>query len=248
MYGWRGRLGLIVPSSNTTCEMEFHRVLPEGVSVHTARCFLSEGDVPGERVGEILRMNEGLLEAARQVASVQPDVVVWACTVGSFVSGTGYDAELARRMTEAVHVPVVTTSGAVVEALAEIGATRLAMATPYIEEINKREKRFLEASLPNLEVVQLSGAGIVGNLPKGRLSPESAYAAGKTVDTAAADCVFISCTNWRTLEILEPLEQNLRKPVISSVQATIWRTFRTLGLPNLRGYGRLLERIQANNP
>lgn len=247
MHGWRGRIGLVVPSTNTTCEMEFHRLAPEGVSVHTARVFLPEADDPETRIEQIRAMDKGLLDAVREVASVEPGVIVWACTAASFLGGERHEAHLARELAQAVGIPVLTTSGAVVDALRELGVRRVAMATPYVDAINKREKLFLEVSLPGLEVVGLVGAGIVGNLPKGRLAPESAYLAGRQVNTDAAEAVFLSCTNWRTLEILESLEQDLGKPVISSVQASAWRAFRELALPDLAGPGRLLRRIQSHS-
>jgi maleate isomerase len=90
----------------------------------------------------------------------------------------------------------------------------------------------------------MKGLGIVPNLPKGELFPETAYLAAKEVNTEASDGIFISCTNWRTLEIINTLEKDMKKPVISSVQATIWLALRRLSLPNIEGYGRLLEKIQ----
>jgi maleate isomerase len=244
MYGWRRRIGLIIPSSNTTCEMEFHKLIPEGVSVHTARCFLQEGETQGERVASIIKMSGGLIEAAKRVSSVEPDLIVWACTVGSFIKGKGYDVELTENLEKEIGVPIITTSTAVLEALKNLGVRNIAMVTPYIDEINITEKDFFEESIPGLKVVNMKGLGIVSNLPKGRLFPEVAYLAAKEVHTETSDGIFISCTNWRTLEIIDALEKDLRKPVVSSVQATIWLTFRKLGLPNIRGYGGLIEKIQ----
>jgi maleate isomerase len=244
MYGWRRRIGLIIPSSNTTCEMEFHKLIPEGVSVHTARCFLQEGETQGERVASIIKMSGGLIEAAQRVSSVEPDLIVWACTVGSFIKGKGYDVELTENLEKEIGVPIITTSTAVLEALKNLGVRNIAMVTPYIDEINITEKDFFEESIPGLKVVNMKGLGIVSNLPKGRLFPGSAYLAAKEVNTEACDGIFISCTNWRTMEIIDALEKDLRKPVVTSVQATIWLTLRRLGLPNIQGYGRLIGEIQ----
>ena len=94
MYEWRGKIGLIVPSTNTTYEMEFHKLIPEGVSIHTSRCFLPEDKTPEDRIVSVTKMSAGLLEAAKRVSSVEPDIVVWACTVGSFIKGKGYDVDL----------------------------------------------------------------------------------------------------------------------------------------------------------
>lgn len=247
MYGWRRRIGLLVPSSNTTCEMEFHKLIPEGVSVHTARCFLQEDLVPGERIRSIVRMSEGLMEAAKRVSSIEPDLIVWACTVGSFIKGKGYDVELMGNLEKEIGVPVITTSTAVLEAIKELGVRKIAMATPYIDEINMTEKKFFEESMPGVKIVSMKGLGIVPNLPKGELFPETAYLAAKEVNTESSDCIFISCTNWRTLEIINSLEKDMKKPVISSVQSTIWLALRRLNLPNINGYGRLLEKPKTDN-
>ena len=78
MYGWRGRIGLLVPSINTTMETEFWKMAPPGVSVHTAR-------IAGGREGtpETLRgMEDASKAAARDVGMVEPDVVVYGCTSG----------------------------------------------------------------------------------------------------------------------------------------------------------------------
>jgi maleate isomerase len=244
MYGWRKRIALIVPSSNTTCEMEFHRLIPRGVSVHSSRCYLPEDDTAAERIDSIARMSEELLEAAKRISSVEPDIIVWACTSGSFIKGKGHDAELIRVLASATNIPVITTSTAVLEAFKIMEVRNIAMATPYINEINLREKVFFEGSIPGLKIVNMKGLEILGNVPKGKLFPETAYLAGKGVDKEECDCVFISCTNWRTLEIIDVLERDLKKPVISSVQATIWLTFKKLSLSNIMGFGRLLEKVR----
>lgn len=247
MYGQRGRIGLIVPSTNTTCEMEFHKVIPEGVSVHTARCFLREDRTPRERIESIAKMGGELLEAARCVASVEPGIIVWACTSGSFIKGRGYDGELIGYLEKEVKTPVITTSTAVLGALKALRVRNVSMVTPYADEINLKEKSFFEDSIPGLRIVKMRGLGIIANLPKGRLFPESAYLAAKEVNDDTSDSIFISCTNWRTLEIIELLEKDTKKPVISSVQATVWLTFKKLGLPNMEGYGQLLRKIDVES-
>lgn len=244
MYGWKGRIGLIIPSSNTTCEMEFHKLIPDGVSVHVARCFLPEAKTPQERVEAMGKMDAQVEEVARQVATVEPDLIVWACTSGSFHHGPGSDRVLAERLQRSIGIPFITTSTAVVEALKFLGVSRLAMVTPYIQEVNLQEKSFLEGSITGLRVVNMKGLETLNNLMRGRMFPETAYRAGREVDSESSDSIFISCTNWRTIEIIQSLEHSLYKPVISSTQATIWLAFKRLSLPNLSGYGRLLEKIQ----
>jgi maleate cis-trans isomerase len=87
MYGWRGRIGLLVPSINTTMETEFWRIAPDGVSVHSAR-------ISGGRHGtpeELRSMENASKAAARDVAMVEPDVVAYGCTSGSFFEGPDWN-------------------------------------------------------------------------------------------------------------------------------------------------------------
>jgi maleate isomerase len=222
--------------------MEFHKLLPPGVSVHTSRVFLPENKSPEDRIDSIIRMGDGLLEGARLVSGVGPDILVWACTVGSFIKGKGYDTLLAEKIKQQIGLPLVTTSTAIIEAFKTLKVKKIAMATPYIDEINRKEKEFFEHSLKGLKVVNMSGLGIISNLQKGRLTPESAYVAARQVHTGSCECILISCTNWRTLEIIDVLEKDLGKPVVSSVQATIWLTFKMLGLSGPQGFGCLLQK------
>jgi len=120
MYGWRGRIGLLVPSINTTMETEFWGLAPHGVSVHTAR-------IAGGREGtpETLRgMEEASKVAAGDVAMVEPDVVVYGCTSGSFFEGPSWNKKICEQLTKITKAPTVTTAGAMVACLKAGGPTR----------------------------------------------------------------------------------------------------------------------------
>ncbi|NJE05438.1 maleate cis-trans isomerase [Thermococcus sp. M36] len=221
MYGWRGRLGLIVPSSNTTMEMELHSVLPDGVSLHTAR-------VPLKNVSEdeLIKMNSLAVEAARLLADAGVELILYGCTSGSFIGGKDYERELEARIEDEVNVPVVSTSTAVVEALKVLDARDILVITPYTEEINLREKEFLEAH--DFNVLDIRGLGIEDNTQIGKLEPHEAYRLAKASFMDEADAIFISCTNLRTFEIIEPLEDDLGIPVVTSNQASLWLALREM--------------------
>jgi maleate cis-trans isomerase len=80
-------------------------------------------------------------------------------------------------------------------------------------------------------------------LPKGDLYPSSAYISAKEVDVPEAEAIFISCTAWRTIEIIELLEKDLGKPVITSNQATMWAILKKMGIRGVEGYGKLLREL-----
>src|SRR5574340_170560 len=121
MYGWRGRIGLVVPSNNTTCEMEFHRMAPEGISVHVSRVFNPEITEEEKKEKATLEMSSELMRAAREVAGVQPGVIIYACTTASFIKGPGYDQELGEKIKSETGVPGYSTITSVTEALKAIG-------------------------------------------------------------------------------------------------------------------------------
>ncbi|NJE02667.1 aspartate/glutamate racemase family protein [Thermococcus sp. MV11] len=221
MYGWRGRLGLIVPSSNTTMEMELHSVLPEGVSLHTAR-------VPLRNVTEeeLIKMNALAVESARLLRDAGVELVLYGCTSGSFIGGKDYEKELEAQIEEEVNVPVVSTSTAVVEALKILDAQSVLVVTPYTDEINQREREFLEAN--DFEVLDIRGLGLEDNQAIGNLEPYEAYRLAKASFLDEADAVFISCTNLRTFEIIETLEEDLGVPVVTSNQASLWLALRQM--------------------
>lgn len=235
MYGWRGRIGLIVPSSNTTMEPEFWRMAPEGVSIHTARMMLK-----AVTVNELLEMEKDAVRAAQLLATANVDILVYGCTTGSLIGGPGFDRMITKKLEEATGIKAVATATAVLEALRELGARRVALATPYIEEVTKKEVEFLESQ--GYKVVDVKYLGIKENIEIGKLTPQTAYRLARSLDTSTADVVFISCTNFRTIEVISPLEKDLGLPVFSSNTATMWLTLKEMGIREpLRGYGKLLE-------
>ena len=242
MYGWRGRIGLIVPSSNTTCEMEFHQMAPDGVSVQTARVFNPEVTKEEEKEKAMMQMSSELLRAAKEVASVQPGVIIYACTTASFIKGPGYDKELGEKIKAETGIPGYSTITSVTEALNAFGLKRVVLATPYAQSIGEKETEFLQKGIPGMEVVAQKHLGHVANLPKGRLTPQVAYQTAYAINRPEADGIFISCTNFRTIEIIEQLERDCGKPVVTSVQACFWMALKALGVAGPKGFGGLFQK------
>lgn len=235
MYGWRGRIGLLVPSSNTTMEMELHEALPEGVSLHTSRMPLR--NVTEE---ELLKMEALAVEGARLLKDANVDIILYGCTSGSFIGGKNFEKELEGRIEKEVNLPVVSTSSAVLEALSVVDAQRLLVITPYTDVINEREREFLEAN--EFEVLDIRGLGIEDNTRIGKLEPYEAYRLAKATFMDEADAILISCTNFRTFEIIELLEEDFGVPVITSNQASLWLALRELDIHDvIPGLGSLFE-------
>ncbi|MCD6244010.1 MAG: aspartate/glutamate racemase family protein [Candidatus Korarchaeota archaeon] len=237
MYGWRARLGLIIPSSNTTMEEEFRKLLPKGISLHVARVRLRKVNVR-----ELLEMERYAKEAAQLLGDAGVDLIAYGCTTGSLVGGLGYDLRLAEEIKGTSGIKAITTAGAVLDALRQLSVEKVAVATPYIDEVNEKEKEFLEAN--GFQVVNIKGLQIEENLEIGRQPPEVAYRLAKDVDRPEAEAVFISCTNFRTIEVIAVLEADLGKPVFSSNTATLWASLKSLRIrEKLLGLGSLLESL-----
>ncbi|HKL30453.1 MAG TPA: maleate cis-trans isomerase [Natrialbaceae archaeon] len=215
MYGKDGRVGLVVPSSNTTNEPEFARALPDGVSLHASRMRLADVDAES-----LSAMADDATECASLLASAEVDVVAYGCTTGSLVHGPGYDEDIEARLEAEAGVPAVATAASIKRAFDVLDVDSVAVTTPYIEDLNRREAEFLEAA--GYDVVAIDGLGLSSNTEIGAQDPQTAADAARNVDDPDADAVFISCTNYRTFDIIPELERELDKPVVTSNQATLW--------------------------
>jgi maleate isomerase len=220
------RIGLIVPSSNTTMEPDFMRVLPPGVTLHTARMRLVETTAAAER----RMITEYAPLAVADLASLRPHVVVFGCTSGGAVLGAEGEARLIADIQQQTGAPVVSTNTAVGEAIARHQPRRVAVLTPYIDELNAAIRAGLERR--GLNVVHMAGLGLAENFAIGTVPPEEIVAFAER-ELAGVDCdlLFVSCTNFRAVEARPALQQRFGVPVITSNQATIDATFAVLGRP-----------------
>lgn len=236
----RGRLGLIVPSSNATAEPEFRRALPDDVTVHGARMALES-----VTVGELDAMSDDAARAAELLGHADVDAVAYACTTGSLLHGPGFDAELEDRLADAAGVPAVATARSVVRALEALDAERIAVVTPYTADLDAKEREFLEAA--GFEVTSIDGRGLEANTEIGALTPDDAAQqalehVGGDTDTGDLDAVFVSCTNYRSLSAVDSLESKLGVPVLTSNGATLWDVCSAADLEvAFDGVGSLLE-------
>ncbi len=166
------RFGLIIPSSNTTMEAEFWRMASGLATVHIARMRLEK-----IIVDELEEMEDQMLEAAIRIADAAVNVIGYGCTSGSLLKGKDHGGEIEERITEKTRIAAVATAKAVIETLGELQIKKLCVATPYIEEINELEKKFLEQN--EIDVLRIKGLGIVQNREVGSMNPNVAYELAK---------------------------------------------------------------------
>ena len=238
MYGWRGRIGLLVPSFNTTMETEFWRIAPEGVSVHSARIAGGRHGTPEELRG----MEAASKQAARDIAMVEPDVVVYGCTSGSFFEGPEWNRKICDQLSEIAKAPAVTTAGAMAAALMAGGHGKVDVVTPYVELTNERLRHFLRAH--DIEVVTLGTFDMLDMFDHAKIEPGEIYRKVREITTPKSEAVFVACTQLRAMEVLDNLERDLGKPVYSAIQATAWQAYQAMGIdPGVTDCGSLLRKL-----
>ena len=144
--------------------------------------------------------------------------------------------------------PALVTAGAVVAALRALGARRVAMGTPYLDFVNQREVEFLAEH--GIEVTREMGLRMGHDQAErrgiGHVSPQAVYRMAREIDSPEADAIFVSCANLATLDVIDALEAELGKPVVSSNTACFWACLRTLGVnAPIAGGGRRLRELTA---
>jgi maleate isomerase len=236
-FGERGRIGVIVPSNGWTPDHEWPRMLPRGVC-H----FITRIPLRATTPEELARMGEYAADAAGLLATAKIDVLCYGCTVETMRKGYDYDRAVHKRLSEAAGTPCVTMTGAVIAALASFSAQRIAIVTPYVQELNDLEVKFFQSI--GIEVVYMRGMNIAETIAIARIPPQDVVQLGLAAleASADADALLISCGNLRTLEAIPEIERITGKPVVSSNQALIWAALRTLGVTDTQiGVGSLFD-------
>jgi maleate cis-trans isomerase len=236
--GWRRRIGVIVPPSNTVNEAEFARLAPEGITFHFTRTPM-HADPAHDDFKEMLG---AVSHAVDDLSRANVDAVAFGCTADSMACPA--DRLIGTMQQASGGKPAISTAGAILAALEALGVKKISMATPYIEETNEHEKHFLEEH--GLTVVAMAGlglnTGLEGIKKMSRVPPAQVFEHAKSVDRPEAQAILICCTDFNTLDMIEPLEKELGKPVISSNTASFWAALRAAGIDDkVAGYGRLLR-------
>jgi maleate cis-trans isomerase len=247
MYGWRARIGLLIADSNTTMEPEFNRLAPDGVSIHTARV-----RVGGITVEGLNKTDQEAAAAASLLANINAKVMAYACTAANMAAGADSDLVQARLISEAAGCPTVTASAALVEALDALKARRIAVATPYPDDLNASTSAFWKAS--GFDVVKIAGVDLGGAraplLPLssrpvshvGLQNPSTAYNLARMAYQKGAEVLVLSGANLRTIEVIEALERDFGIPCVSSSTAVIWASLQATGVTDsIPGHGKLLR-------
>jgi len=235
---WRGRIAIIQPAPGIAALKSFFRIIPEGVSVTqtvVSKPFVSQS------IEDLSEVGDYVVDAAKVLAQGEPDVILWSCTTGSLMKGIGYDQELIRKMEAATKITCTTTATDMMAALRKLGMKKLCIGGSYPDDVMEVEKRFLEDN--GFEVLKFKGMDIKLAAGPQNIFPYEVYQfVKKNLDCPEADGIFMSCTGLDTVDIIEPLEQDLGKPVVTSNQADVFNTLSIIKVREpIQGYGRLLR-------
>ncbi len=230
------RVGLIVPSSNVTMETEIPAMLhrreqsqPERFTFHSSRVRMKRVEP-----AELAAMNAQGADAAAALADADCDVIAYACLVAAMLDPRGYpaieaDLRMAAR-TDDREIPVISSAGALVEAIKQLGARTVAVVAPYLPALTQTV--LAELNNTGIDVCDSISLGVDDNLKVAQLPPSQLPELARQLDTARADAVILSaCVQMPSLASIATVEAELNRPVLSAATATTWKILDVLGLP-----------------
>jgi maleate isomerase len=232
---YRAKLGFILMSTDLAAEADFADMAPEGVGVHITR--LKTDDYTTNKT--LARHIDAMAEAASRLQpDAKPDVICYSCTSGSIICG---EENVFREIRAGAPLaqPMCIVTG-VVDALREVGAKKIVLGTPYLDEINTAEAEYLTKA--GFEIVDVQGLQLDTGIAFGQVTPAYWKKFALEIDHPEADALFLSCSGIRALEVVDEIEQAIGKPVITSNQAQFWSCLRRAGIMDeLQGFGQLFK-------
>jgi len=230
--GWEKKLGIIVPSWNTVMEREVQRMAGETMSVHSMRISHT-----ADTEEKLLWLGTQAPAAAALLAHAKVNVICYGCAAGGFLKGPVEDRALGEKIQNDTGIPVAVSSAAVADALRAFGAKRISLASPYAPWLNERLRQYLTAA--GFEVMAMQGLDTQNH---SAVTNERIEALIAEVDRPQTQAIFVSCSNFPTLGIIESMERKLGKPVVASNQASMWKMLRLMGdARTIPGAGRLFR-------
>ncbi len=242
------RIGQIVPSSNTTMETEIPAMLnarlqirPERFTFHSSRMRMKK--VVKE---ELAAMDAESDRCATELSDARVDVLGYACLVAIMAMGHGYHRVSEKRLhgrtvENGATAPVITSAGALVDALGIVGAKRIVVVAPYMKPLTKLVVDYIGSE--GYEVIDHRALEIPDNLEVGRHDPARLPEIVSGLNFREADAIVLSaCVQMPSLQAIAKVEAMTNKPVITAAVATTYAMLKALGLePVVPGAGALLS-------
>lgn len=244
------RLGLIVPSSNTTMEKEIPAMLQsrseiepnERFTFHSSRMRMMK--VTKE---ELAKMDTDSDRCALELSDARCDALAYACLVAIMSQGPGYHCLSEERLTKVAKdngtsIPVISSAGALIDGINALGAKKVAIITPYMKPLTNMVIDYIEST--GIKVTDSISLEVSDNLEVGRLDPMNLVNIVDELDTSDADAVVLSaCVQMQSLPAIQMVEDKLNKPVLSAATSTVYQLLKQLNLkPVVPNAGSLLSR------
>ncbi|MGP6175334.1 maleate cis-trans isomerase family protein [Corynebacterium sp. A21] len=230
------RIGQIVPSSNVTMETEipamFRRreeVAPERFTFHSARMRMKE--VTQE---QLLAMDNDSDRCAAEISDAEVDVIGYACLVAIMARELGYHHKSKERLEKITEesgypAPIVSSAGALIDALEVLGAKKVAIIAPYMRPLTDKVVDYIKNE--GFDVVDSLALEIPNNLEVGARDPMALVELAKQVDHSQADVLVLSaCVQMPSLEAIQVVQDAIGKPVVSAAVATVYQMLKSLDL------------------
>jgi maleate isomerase len=228
--------GVLIPSTNTTVEVEFTRLLPESLQFHVARLGKG-GDTPFSP-----SLDADVAYQSKMLSNAKVEVICLIQTSASLFED-GYDARIKALITENSGIPATTSAEAIGGAATALGTKRIALVSPYSEEVIGRAKRFYETHC-GLEVVAMEGFGATDAYAIGALDETHALEAFERIDNPDIEALVVPGGNFPTMRHVAAWEARFGKPVITTNQVVLWSVMKEMGVAEpIPGFGRLLAEL-----
>ena len=232
------RFGVLIPSTNTTVEMEC-RLVPPTYQAHVGRLMSSGGGSFSPSRDDDIDYQSRLLGTAKV------EVVILAQTSASLFADD-YDDVVTKRMRAGAGVPAITSAQAVGRAVRALGARRIAIVSPYSDPVNERAARYFQTT-HGLDTIALEGFRATDAYAIGQLGPEHARDAFRRIDRPDIEAFVVPGGNFPTMASIAAWESEFRKPVITTNQASIWAMLRAFdSADRLPAFGRLLAELPGD--
>lgn len=213
-YGWRAKLGFIVPANNTVMEPELYSVVPRGVSLHFTKLDLRQTDE--EQVDKAAAVK--LLERGRV------DVIAYACMSGSLMTSNDWEFTTFKQ----TNIKTITAATALSEGIRTVNVKNVAIVTHYPES---RLVPVLEWFKEHgFSVVAVETAGVLDPRAVSDISTDVVSQLARKANKKEVEALCLLATDLPTFPIIQQLEDALGKPVISSNQSILWKAMRLSGV------------------
>ena len=227
--------GVLIPSTNTTVEIEYTRLLPASLQAHFARLGKAQGVVfePSR--------DDDLAYQARLLGNAKVGVIALTQTSAS-VFDDDYDVRVKREMTEQAGVPAFTSAEAIADAVRALGGRRIALVSPYSEAVMRRTRRYYERR--GLEIIATDAFGATDAYAIGSLGPENATEAFTRIDDPSIDVIVLPGGNFPAMGFLTEWERMTGRPIITTNQVVVWAAMAALEVKEpIPGLGTLLAEL-----